>query len=129
MIEDEIPDPFEEEMSDRQRRIADYHAQQRNKRKAFLDDLLGTCDKLEWQAPKAIEDFDALLGEHAAQLRNAARYVMGRVLLDDANPEQGAAAASALTRLIQTNISIARVLATAKSKTVRGGVEAREPQD
>jgi len=92
--------------------------------------LYGSADSIDWQAPAALADFDALLAEHAAQLRNAVRCTMEFVLWDDAGVKDNAMSASALTRLIQANIAIAKVLGKHEtSKTVRGGDKAKGTQD
>ncbi len=100
-------------------------------RKQFLESLLG-ADRLAWQAPPEIQDFDALLCQHAAQLNNAIRYAMGDALRDGSSTERRSMAMVAITRMIQTNIAIAKVLdpePPAKSKTVHGGDGVRRPQD
>ncbi len=103
----------------------------RKEREAFRQKLFDTPDELAWQAPPPLEDFNALLAEHAAQLRNAVRQTMGFALADDNDCKANASAASALTRLIQTNIAIAKVLGVGDetSKTVRGGPEPKDAQD
>jgi len=93
--------------------------------------LFGSEDRHDWQAPSALEDFDAALGEHAAQLRNAARHIMEKALADHSSVESQAKAVNALTSLIRANIQIAKALGTKekKSKTVRGGGGTGVPQD
>lgn len=100
-------------------------------RQEFLEKLLGGKNQLAWQAPLPLEDFDDLLCQHAAQLSNAVRYTMEHVLSDDAEIPEQAQAVGALTRMIQTNIAIAKALSPlrAKSKTVRGGSNGKGPQD
>ena len=100
-------------------------------RARFLESLLG-ADRMAWQAPPAIQDFDSLLCQHAAQLNNAIRYAMGDALRDGSSMENRSKAMFAITRMIQTNIAIAKVLdpePPAKSKTVHGGDGVRRPQD
>jgi len=101
----------------------------RLKREAFRKKLFDAPDELTWCAPPPVENFDALLAEHAAQLRNAVRHAMEYALEDTNGQKSNALAASALTRLIQTNIAIAKVIGSATSKTVRGGTASTEPQD
>jgi predicted RNA-binding Zn ribbon-like protein len=92
--------------------------------------LFGSPDAYGRQAPAPIEDFDALLAEHAAQLRNVVRHAMAFAVWEDAGGTEIALSASALTRLIQTNIAIAKVLGVrATSKTVRGGAPEKDTQD
>src|ERR1700685_1384083 len=79
------------------------------KRAELRDRLFESADEFDRQAPAPIADFDALLAEHAAQLRNAVRYTMEFALWDDARVKDNVQSASALTRLIQTNIAIAKV--------------------
>ncbi len=102
-------------------------------RKEFLQKLLDGKDQLAWQAPHQIQDFDELLCQHAAQLRNAVRYTMEYALSDDIEVEEHAKVVGALTRMIQTNIAIAKALVPerlgATLKTVHGGAPAQEPQD
>ena len=103
----------------------------RAERLSFKQRLLGSEDAYDWQVPSRIEDFDALLSQHAAQLSNAARVTMEHALSADIKVEAQAMAVGALTRLIQTNIAIAKVLGSgiAKSKTVHGVATPKEPQD
>ncbi len=109
------------------------HAAYKAKRKLFLESLLGGNDPLTWQMPAEIDDYDALLAQHAAQLRNAVRYMMGEALDDDGSPESRVKAAGTLTRMIQANIAIAKTALSQKSrgtsKTVHGGAPAAEAQD
>lgn len=106
-------------------------AANRRRRKDFLDKLLGTADPVDRQAPAAIDNFDALLGEHAAQLRSAARYTMGFAVCDDVSIDRHPQMISSLTRLIQANVAIAKVLKKPreKSKTVHGGEAEKDAQD
>ncbi|HXC53813.1 MAG TPA: hypothetical protein VNU97_00810 [Rhizomicrobium sp.] len=102
-------------------------------RERFLGKLFGSSDRHDWLAPAAIEDFDDLLSCQAAQLQNAARFTLEDVLSDHISLEGRAKAVGALTRLVQTNIAIAKALRTAepeaKSKTVRGGRTVKDVQD
>ncbi len=114
-----------------EREQAEYEADRaayRKRRAALQEKLFGSAELYDWQAPAPIENFDTLLAEHAAQLRNAVRQAMGFVLSDDGDAKDNALAASALTRLIQANIAIAKVLRET-SKTVRGGAPAADAQD
>ena len=52
-------------------------------RQQYLERLMGSTEQFDWDAPQPLADLDAQLGEHAAQLRNAARYLMGKVLDDE----------------------------------------------
>ncbi|MEI9991803.1 MAG: hypothetical protein WDM86_17405 [Rhizomicrobium sp.] len=116
-----------------EREHAEYEAERaayRKRREEFQEKLFGSPEPYDWRAPAPVENFDALLAEHAAQLRNAVRQAMGFVLADNIGAKENALAASALTRLIQANIAIAKVLGSrATAKTVHGGAEAKEPQD
>lgn len=129
MYYDEMDERNAREIREHREAQAAYRAQ----RKLFLEKLLGGSDPLTWQMPTEIDDFDALLAQHAAQLRNAVRYMMGEALSDDASAEQRIGAAGALTRMIQTNIAIARKLlpkdAREMSKTGHGGEQPRGTQD
>jgi len=69
----EIEDQVDREMAAER----EAHAAWKARRKLFLDQLLGGADPLTWQMPTEIDDFDALLAQHAAQLRNVVRYMMG----------------------------------------------------
>ncbi|HEY4940518.1 MAG TPA: hypothetical protein VII56_03760 [Rhizomicrobium sp.] len=127
---------FEDAEAQVDREIAEerrLRAEWRAERLRFKQKLFGADDALDWQAPPEIEDFDALLCQHAAQLSNAVRMTMSRVLSDDIEAEAQNKAANALTRLIQTNIAIAKTVAPVapirKSKTVHGVPKAKEPQD
>ena len=100
------------------------------KRAELRAKLFGSADSFDCQAPAPIADYDALLAEHAAQLRNVVRHTMSFALWDDAGIKDNAMTASALTRLIQANIAIAKVLGAREiSKTVRGGAKAKRAQD
>lgn len=101
------------------------------KREAFLAELLGP-DKIARLSPSAVEDFDTLLAQHAAQLRHAIAYTMEDVLNDNVRILDRPKVIAALARLVQTNVAIARALRgekTKSGKTVRGGEPAKEPQD
>jgi len=127
MPEESIAERMNREMREEREKIARAEAE----RERFLESLLG-ADRLAWQAPPEIQDFDSLLCQHAAQLNNAIRYAMGDALRDRASIESRSLAMGAITRMIQTNIAIAKVLdpePPAKSKTVHGGEGVRRPQD
>jgi len=95
--------------------------------------LLGGDDQVEWQAPAPLADFDSLLGEHAAQLKNAARMVMGQVLDDGTaqSAREQAVAVAGLTRIVQTTLAIARALGSngATAKTVHSAAAMSQAQD
>lgn len=95
-----------EELEERQKAE---RAAARRRREEFLDGLLG-ADPFARQAPPPLEDFDAALCEHAAQLTKAARHLMGDVLNDDASLERRSLAIGALTKMIQANIAIAKTI-------------------
>ena len=95
-----------DELEERQ---ASERAATRQRRKEFLDGLLG-ADQFARQAPPPLEDFDAQLCEHAAQLAKAARHLMGDVLNDDSSLERRSLAIGALTKMIQANIAIAKTI-------------------
>jgi len=99
-------------------------------RKRHLESLMGSDNRFDWEAPKPLADYDAQLGEHAAQLRNITRYLVGQVLDDD--NKQSVQTAGMVARLIGTNLAIAKVLKVgdaATSKTVRGVPPADDHQD
>ena len=98
-----------ESLDEFEKRRAAELAAARAKRAAFLNGLLG-ADPLERLAPPPLEDFDAQLCEHAAQLAKAARHVMGDVLDDTACLTSRALAIGALTKMIQANIAIAKTI-------------------
>lgn len=103
------------------RRENEARRQWRIQRRKYLERLMGSAEDFDWEAPAPLADYDAQLGEHAAQLRNAARYLMGKVLDDD--NARAVQAAGALARLIGTNLAIAKVLKAAdraNAKTVHG---------
>ncbi|HEX4304292.1 MAG TPA: hypothetical protein VHZ78_15980 [Rhizomicrobium sp.] len=129
----EIQERVEREMDEEEELRAAQRAAYQAKRKLFLEALLGGSDPLTWQMPPEIDDYDALLAQHAAQLRNAVRYMMGEALDDDRSPERRNMAAGTLTRMIQANIAIAKTALSAKprgkSKTGHGGESAQEAQD
>ena len=122
----DMEEQVDREIAEERRQRAEWRAE----RLRFKQKLLGADDALDWQAPPKIEDFDALLCQHAAQLSNAVRVTMARVLSDDSEAEVQTKAANALTRLIQTNIAIAKTVApVSKSKTVHGVRRPKDPQD
>jgi len=122
---------MEEDWEEQRREAAEAREAYAKERQEFRTKLFGSSDCHDWQAPSPVENFDELLAEHAAQLRNAARHAMGITLDDGHGPETLAQAASALTRMIQTNIAITKVLGAQRetSKTVRGGSKAKDAQD
>ncbi|HUO98280.1 MAG TPA: hypothetical protein VMU01_06410 [Rhizomicrobium sp.] len=113
----------------------DYVAQlrrQRAEREQFLATLLDAADDYDRLAPPPVTDMETLLGEHAAQLRNAARYMMGEVISDSRSGQESARAATTVNNMIRTNIAIAKALREAMlegRKTVRGVAAGTEPQD
>ncbi len=105
------------------------HAARWAKRAAFLNGLLG-ADPFERQAPPPLQDFDTQLSEHAAQLAKAARHVMGDVLDDTACLTSRALAIGALTKMIQANVAIAKLLdPNVPTKTVHGVRRSEGTQD
>jgi hypothetical protein len=127
MPEETLDERYERVMREEHEQLARAEAA----RSRFLETLLG-ADRMAWQAPPAIQDFDSLLCQHAAQLNNAIRYAMGDALRDGSSTENRSKAMLAITRMIQTNIAIAKVLdpePPANSKTVHGGDGVRRPQD
>ena len=111
--------------------IREEHRTNAAKRRAFREKLFGSKDEADWLAPPPLADFDALLAEHAAQLRNVALQVMGNALSDDHSLDGHVSAVGALTRVVQTNIAIAKVLGgrRADSKTVHGVSPDADPQE
>ncbi|MBS0469870.1 MAG: hypothetical protein JSR60_02275 [Proteobacteria bacterium] len=116
---------FEEQQAEKRRRQEEADARY-ERRQAFLTELLGPPGVARF-APPPVRDFDAQLGEHAAQLAKLTRLTLNYALNDDGDLQTQMNAASAVTRLIQTNVAIARVL-LAKSKTVQGVPADKEPQ-
>jgi hypothetical protein len=115
----DFADDFEEQL--RRGRIA---------RERLMTTLLGADDDLGRQAPPPVDDMEALLGEHAAQLRNTARYMMGEVISQGSSVQESAKAATVVNNVIRTNIAIAKALREAQPrKTVRGVATSTEPQD
>jgi hypothetical protein len=101
-------------------------------REAFLQKLLLGPDMHSWIVPEGDASSGDILSEHLLQLRNAVRYTMQYALNDAHSVRSNLDAANTVDRLIRTNIAIARALKapdTAKSKTVRGVRQKKEPQD
>jgi hypothetical protein len=122
----------EDEREERIREADERAAAAASARRSYLEKLLGSKDRYDWNAPRPVEDFDTILAEHAAQLRNAVRFTLDGLLTDNVSTENQAKYASAVDRLIRTNLAIAKVLGPAKhakSKTVHGGSATGEPQD
>lgn len=115
----------EEEAAEEKRRQDEDNARYERRQK-FLDELIGPYG-VERFAPQPANDFDALLGEHAAQIAKLTRLSLNYALNDDMNLNSQINAANAVTRLVQTNVAIVRVL-RAKSKTVQGVQPEKEPQ-
>jgi len=61
--------------------------------------------------PQTVPEIDAVLAEHLAQLRNAVRYTM-QTAIDDGSeiPNAATSPLRAITRMIQVNLGIAKVL-------------------
>ena len=99
----------------------------------FRDKLFGTDDDFARQAPEPLTDHDTLLGEHLAQLRNAARHGMTYALRDYSTGDQFARAANAIGAIVRTNLAIVKALKSGPNartpKTVHGGAPLTEPQD
>lgn len=119
-------------------------------REGFLKDLFGGGDRQSWLVPQPVVDLDATLAEHFAQLRNAVRYALEDAIDDHRTPERRNLAQTAVTRMVLTNLAIAKVLKAppprgfdfrmtvehkgvaptrAISKTVHGGDRPKDPQD
>jgi hypothetical protein len=135
--EDDDLAPVEEEddrMAEYHARRAAYRAHLRRQREGyarFLTELFGAEDQFDRQAPQPLQDMASQLGEHAAQLRNAARFLMARVTLDDQDSQDSTRAATAIANIARTNIAIAKALreeAEANQKTVHGVAIPVEPQ-
>ena|SRR5258707_6504673 len=107
------------------------HEAWRKRRREYREKLFGSTDPIAWQAPPADVDFDALLAQHAAQLRNAVSLTMEYALSDDVDLKDRPGVLGSLTRMIQTNVAIVRVLrgGTEKSKTVHGGTKQKGTPD
>jgi hypothetical protein len=107
-------------------------AERKAQRKAFLEQLLQGPDLHSWIVPEGDAKSGDVLEEHLLQLRNAVRYALQYALNDDLSVSSNLDAANTVDRLVRTNIAIARALKTpdtAKSKTVRGVRQKKEPQD
>jgi hypothetical protein len=107
-------------------------AEYSRKRAIYREKLFGSSDPVDCHAPQAIEDFDALLAQHAAQLRHAIAYTMEAALDDDVLVRERPKVIASLARLVQTNVAIAKVLRDKKTKngkTVHGGGKMRGTQD
>jgi hypothetical protein len=101
-------------------------------REHFLTELFGAEEWQDRMAPQPVEDMASLLGEHAAQLRNVARYFLGYAICDDLSIQGSACAAVIVNKVIRTNIAIAQALredAEENRKTVDGVAVTVEPQD
>ena len=108
------------------------YTKERRTRKQVLETLLGSADLLFWVAPCDDVVGEDILAEHFLQIRNAVRLVLCLALDDDHGAAVNLNAASTASRLVRTNIALARALgvtAGANSKTVRGGRRRKEPQD
>jgi hypothetical protein len=119
-----MPEPEDEYVVERHRRRA--------ARERYLTELFGAEEWQDRVAPQPVEDMDSLLGEHAAQLRNAARYLMNEALSDSRSVVENARAATTVCSLARTNVMIARALredAEKNRKTVHGVAVTVEPQD
>ena len=126
MTEEELNDPWGN------KRRAREEQERRARRDAVLADLFEAADYKSQIAPPKPVDHDALLEEHLAQLRNAVRGAMQYAISDDIDVQPKMAAVGGMTRMIRTSLAIALALRDPKekkSKTVRGGAEAKEPQD
>jgi len=116
----------EEEEVRREAAQAEYDRKRREYRMA----MFGTDDPIAMQKPLPVEDFDGMLRVQAAQLRNLVHSLMAEAMYDGDPVSKRAPALYALTRMVQTNVYIARTLAkSADSKTVRGVSTLRDPQD
>jgi len=125
----------EEDWTTRMRRIEREEKERldaRYERRAeFRRKLFGTDDAVAMQTPPPVEDYDAMLGQHAAQLKHAIGYTMGYALSDDVSLKDHAQVVASLTRMIQANIVIARTLGASRetSKTVHGVARPKDAQD
>jgi hypothetical protein len=119
----EYIDPEEAEARERQARREAYAA--------WCAKLYGSGDEMDWCKPAPLDDLDTQLAEHAAQIRNVARNVTSDVLSGSNNADKQIKFVGALTRLVQVNVAIAKVLGghRADSKTVHGVPAAPEAQD
>jgi len=132
---DEIAPTEEEVLAAWRRRSEAYGAQLRRQAAdfdRFLTQLFCAEDSLDRRAPQPIKDMESLLGEHAAQLRNAARYLMGYVTRGGENAQDSIRAATAISAVVRTNVAVANALrdeAEQNRKTVHGVAVTVEPQD
>ena len=115
-MEDKRP-TFDEMYFDAKRKVeaeeaareAEYETR-RKKRQEFRARLFGTDDPVALLAPQSVDDYDALLGEHAAQLRNAVRRAMEDAVSDDTDIAERIPMLGVLARLVQTNVAIAKAV-------------------
>ena len=98
-------------------------------RRALRTKLLPGTDIFTWVAPDDTPPSDELLAEHCAQLRTMVRYTLQYVLDDSLDSLANMRAADAATRMIRTNIALAKALDAKNVKTVRGGKRMRRTQD
>jgi hypothetical protein len=132
-MNDETPE--EDDLARFRRQNDEYRAHLRRQEEAydrFLTELFGAEDMLDRQAPQPLRDMESQLGEHAAQLRNAARFLMRRVTLGGQNFEHSARAAMTISSIARTNVALARAMreeAWMNQKTVHGVAVTVEPQD
>ena len=89
---------------------------QAQKRKEFRAKLFGTDDPVALLAPESLQDYDALLGEHAAQLRNAIRHAMEYAVSDSVSLKQQLPVLAALDRLVRANVMITRTIKRAQTR-------------
>ena len=125
-------------------------ARARDEREKFLCKLFGSDDLQSWLAPPPVADLDAALAGHFAQLHNVVRYALADAIDDRHTPERRDLAQKGVTRMIQANLAIAKVLKAPSprgfdfrmtvehkgvaptrttSKTVHGGDRPKDPQD
>jgi hypothetical protein len=124
--------PAQRELEEKLTQLEKASAKERTSREKVLETLLGSADLLSWVAPCDDVVGEDILAEHFLQIRNAVRLVLCLAVDEDHGAAVNLNAASTASRLVQTNIALARALgvtAGANSKTVRGGRRGKGPQD
>ncbi|MGZ6021687.1 MAG: hypothetical protein ACXWLQ_03675 [Rhizomicrobium sp.] len=130
--DNEVPGSAALRYEARRRRLDAEVAQAKAERQAFLQKFMLGPDVVSWVAPDGCAPSDEVLAEHMAQLRNVIRYALQYAFAEDEPLSASLSAANAATRMIQTNVALAKALklsGSTNSKTVRGGRRKKEPQD
>ena len=92
------------------RRYEAERAASAKRRTEFRIKMFGADDPVAMYAPQSLDDYETLLGEHAAQLRNAVRSAMTIAISDDVDLTKRIPMLGVLARMIQTNLAIAKAM-------------------